>query len=267
MTKTIFLRGNNHFFEELNADRREAILLVHGHPFDHTMWRYQHDALNRFRLILPDLKGYGQTDYRFDKIYIEEHALDLAFLLDEIGIDRVHLIGLSMGGQIVVEFARLFPHRTLSLVVCDTSPAAETEASYHNRLELIQRMLTIGMTKYTQEDIHKYLHPATIRDRKDVYDHLFQMMTRTHIEGAVASHRGRAERRDNLGYQKKISIPALFVVGDQDSFTPAAEMKDLAARVQGSKLVVIEEAGHMPNMEQPEKFNRVINEFYDRISA
>src|SRR2546423_12021848 len=102
----IKLRGNNHFFEDLHSNNKETILLVHGHPFDHTMWRYQYDTLKNFRLILPDLKGYGKTDHRFDKIYIEEQALDLAFLLDQLNIERVHLMGLSMGGQIIVEFAR-----------------------------------------------------------------------------------------------------------------------------------------------------------------
>src|SRR5438445_4248719 len=99
----IKIRGNNHFYEDLHPDKKDTVLLVHGHPFDHSMWKYQYDSLKNFRLILPDLKGYGKTDYNFPKIYIEEQALDMAFLLDALNIDKVHLIGLSMGGQIIVE--------------------------------------------------------------------------------------------------------------------------------------------------------------------
>ena len=176
---SIKLKGNNHFFEDLNPEKEDVILLVHGHPFDHTMWRYQYDALNNFRLILPDLKGYGKTDYNFEKIYIEEHALDLAFLLDTLNIDRVHLIGLSMGGQIIIEFARLFPHRTRSLIICDSNLRGETESAYQQRLELIDRMLLIGMQEYTQQDIHKYLHPVTIENKGEAYHHLFNMMIHT----------------------------------------------------------------------------------------
>lgn len=72
------------------------------------MWDYQLNSLNNFRLILHDLKDYGKTDYNFDKIFIEEQALDLAILLDSLGIDKVHLIGLSMGGQIIQDNFRLF---------------------------------------------------------------------------------------------------------------------------------------------------------------
>src|SRR5690625_509468 len=98
--KEIKIRGNKHFYRDLNAEKKETILLVHGHPFDNSMWNYQINALKDFRLILPDLKGYGKTDYAFDKIFIEAQALDLLILLDSLQIEKVHLIGLSMGGQI-----------------------------------------------------------------------------------------------------------------------------------------------------------------------
>src|ERR1700754_4909662 len=97
----IKIRGNTHYYKDLNAEQQHTILLVHGHPFDNSMWDYQLEVLGEYRLIIPDLKGYGKTDYQFDKIFIEEQALDLAILLDSLNIARVHLIGLSMGGQII----------------------------------------------------------------------------------------------------------------------------------------------------------------------
>lgn len=262
----IKLRGNNHFYEDLHSNNKETILLVHGHPFDHTMWRYQYDTLKNFRLILPDLKGYGKTDYLFDKIYIEEQALDLALLLDELHIEQVHLMGLSMGGQIIVEFARLFPHRTTSLIICDSNPSGETPESYQSRLQLASRMLSIGMQQYTEQDIHKYLHTNTIKSAGEAYVHLRQMMIDTKVEGAVAAHRGRAERRDNFSYLKTIAQPTMIIVGSDDFFTPVADMKIVANEITNSELVIIQNAGHMPNMEQPDIFNRAIAEFYHRIN-
>lgn len=260
----IKFRGNDHYFEDLNSDRIETILLVHGHPFDHTMWRYQHEALGRFRLVLPDLKGYGKTGYQFEKIYIEEHALELIFLLDHLGIEKVHLIGLSMGGQIIVEFARLFPHRSKSLVICNSTPSGELESSYRNRLQLADEMLSIGMEAYTKKEIHKYLH-RNINTEGVAYSHLLQMMLNTHVEGAVASHRGRAERRDNYEYLKHINIPTLLVAGDCDFFTPVTEMKNIASQMKHSKLVVVKNAGHMSNMEQPAVFNKALKDFYESM--
>ncbi len=91
------------------------------------------------------------------------------------------------------------------------------------------------------------------------------MMHNTKVEAAVASHRGRAERRNNFPFLKKINIPVLIIVGDEDYFTPVTEMKNIAAEIKGSKFVIIENAGHMPNMEQPEVFNKVIADFYEQI--
>lgn len=261
----ITLRGNQHYYEDLNTHQPNAILLVHGHPFDHTMWRYQYDTLNNFRLILPDLKGYGRTDYKFDKIYIEEQALDLALLLDELHIEQVHVMGLSMGGQIIVEFARLFPHRTRSLIICDSNPTGETTESRNNRLQLADRMLAIGMQQYTEQDIHKYLHAHTIKSESPAFLHLRQMMMDTKVEGAVAAHRGRAERRDNFSWLHQLNKPTLIIVGSDDFFTPVADMKKVANEIKNSELVVIENAGHMPNMEQPHIFNKTIAAFYERL--
>ncbi len=260
----IKFRGINYFFEDLNSNKKDIILLVHGHPFDHTMWRYQIDSLKNFRLLLPDLRGYGKTDYDFDKIYIEEHALDLIFLLDRLNIESVHLIGLSMGGQIIIEFARLFPHRCRSLVICDSNPSGESENSYKERLNLIERMIQIGMQEYTQQDIHKYLHPITVQQKGEAFQHLFSMMVNTNVKGAVASHRGRADRRDNFSYLQKIKIPALVIGGDQDFFTPVNELKKIANEITTAGLVVIENAGHMPNMEQPEQFNKAMIDFFEK---
>ncbi|MBA3673833.1 MAG: alpha/beta hydrolase [Chitinophagaceae bacterium] len=261
------IRGSNHFYRDLNTHKKETILLVHGHPFDNSMWDYQLHTLKDFRLILPDLKGYGKTDYRFDKIYIEEQALDLAILLDHLEIEKVHLIGLSMGGQIIIEFARLFPHRTISLIICDSNPSAENETSYKNRLLLAEKINSIGIIEYTNHDINKYLNQSTIDNNKEVYQHLYKMMTATKTEGAVASHKGRAERRNNCGYLKSIRFPTLVIVGDSDFFTPAAEMQDIANQISNSEFEVIPNAGHMPNMEQPEIFNKVIDDFYEKYAS
>ncbi len=263
--KHISIRGYNHFFEDINQDKEEVILLVHGHPFDHSMWNYQIEALKNFRLILPDLTGYGKTDNKAPKIFIEEQALDLAILLDELKIPKVHLIGLSMGGQIIVEFTRLFPDRVISMVLCDSSPAGETKPSYFKRLDLAERIQSIGMKEYTDKDIHKYLHPDTVKVRGTAYNHLYQMMINSNLDGAVASLRGRAERRDNFNFLRRIKVPSLVIVGDSDSFTPPREIEKVANQIPESKFEVIPNAGHVPNIEQPEIFNKLLVEFYNQL--
>lgn len=265
--KEIKIRGNQICYKELNAQQEEVILLVHGHPFDHSMWKYQYETLADFRLLLPDLKGYGQSDYAFDKIYIEGQALDLALLLDELQIEKVHLIGLSMGGQIIVEFQRLFPARVKSLVICASTPNAETPETYRNRLALADAILEAGMTKYTEQDIHKYIHLEAVGIGSQVYEHLFQMMSQTPKEGAAASHRGRAERRNNFPYLAQIKVPTLVIAGEKDYFFPVEAVEKVAQAIEGAQFQVIKNSGHLPNMEQPETFNRLLRHFYQAITS
>ena len=262
--KKIKIRGSNFFYKELNPDKKEAILFVHGHPFNHTMWKYQYKVLSDFRLILPDLKGYGKSDYNFDKIYIEEQALDLAILLDEIEIEKVHLIGLSMGGQIIVEFHRLFPKRVQSLIICASLPNSETETSYVKRLTLANEISKIGMAEYTKHDIYKYINLNENGVNSEVYNHLYKMMTETQKIGAAASHKGRAERRNNFGHLKNIRIPTLVIAGEMDFFFKAEEVQKIADEIIGAEFKLIEQSGHLPNMEKPKEFNQLLMKFYGK---
>lgn len=264
--KNINLRGQLLKYEDLNTDQQEAILLVHGHPFDHSMWKYQYEALKEFRLILPDLKGYGQSAYDFTEIYIEEQALDLALLLDELMLDKVHLIGLSMGGQIIVEFNRLFPGRVKSQIICASTLKGETKEGYQQRLGIAETISKIGMLEYTKRDIHKYLNLNEVAEGSAIYQHLFSMMTKTESKGVIASHRGRAKRRDNFDYLKQIQVPTLVIAAEKDHFFKIDEVKEVADQVMYSRFKIIEKAGHLPNMEKPGIFNQAIVEFYRELN-
>lgn len=260
--KNIKIRGSKIYYKDINPDKTDVVLLVHGHPFNHTMWKYQKSSLNEFRQIHPDLKGYGKSDFKFDKIYIEEQALDLAILLDELEISKVNLIGLSMGGQVIVEFQRLFPSRVTSLIICASTPNAETDESYLNRLNLADTINDIGMQNYTNRDIHKYINLELIAKDSNVYQHLYKMMIETNKEGAIASHKGRAERRDNFKYLKQVNVPTLVIAGEKDYFFNVEDVKAVAKEIDKSEFREIKESGHLPNMEKPEEFNKLIREFY-----
>jgi len=263
--KKITIRGTSWEYKDVNPSAKEVILLVHGHPFNHTMWKYQYAVLKDFRLLLPDLKGYGKSDYDFNKIFIEEQALDLAILLDDLEIEQIHLIGLSMGGQIIVEFQRLFPLRVKSLIICASTPNSETEESYANRLKNAELIGQIGMLEYTKKDIHKYINLEEIAATSDVYQHLFKMMTATKKEGAVASHKGRAERRSNFEHLKHIKIPTLVIAGEKDYFFKVSDIEKVANEIRDAQFKIIKNSGHLPNMEKPEIFNELIKAFYNYI--
>ncbi|MGY5125098.1 alpha/beta fold hydrolase [Streptomyces nigrescens] len=241
----------------------EPLVLVHGHPFDRSMWRPQTEHFSRagWRVIAPDLRGYGASTVRPGTTPLETFARDLLALLDGLGVERFVLGGLSMGGQIVMECYRLFPERIRGLVLADTFAAAETEEGRTARREMAARLLREGMAGYAQEVLAKMVSPYTLTHRPEVAAHVLAMMTAAPPEGAAAALRGRAERPDYTELLSQISVPALVVVGTEDAYTPVSDARDIHARVPDATLAVIEHAAHMPNLERPDEFNAVLAEF------
>jgi 3-oxoadipate enol-lactonase len=259
------IRGIKIAYDDLGAG--DALVFIHGHPFNRSMWDYQLDHFKGdYRLILPDLRGYGDSDVSFPRVLLDEMALDIAHLLDELGIDQAVFCGLSMGGQIVLDFYRLFPGRVKAIIIADSDARGETPESYDRRLLLAETILKDGMKKYTDEHIHEYIAPASIQNQP-AYDHLYTMMTHTKAEGAAAAHRGRAERRDHLSILPSINVPALIVVGSADYFTPLPVAEIMSNLIPDADLVCINGAGHLPNMETPTEFNRALRAFLTRVDV
>ncbi|MFC5248569.1 alpha/beta fold hydrolase [Streptomyces nigrescens] len=241
----------------------EPLVLVHGHPFDRSMWRPQTEHFSRagWRVIAPDLRGYGESTVVPGTTPLETFARDLLALLDGLGIERFVLGGLSMGGQIVMECYRLFPERIRGLVFADTFAAAETEEGRTARRDMAARLLREGMSGYAQEVLGKMVSPHTLTHRPEVAAHVLAMMTAAPPEGAAAALRGRAERPDYTQLLSQTAVPALVVVGTEDAYTPVSDARDIHARVPDATLSVIEQAGHLPNLERPDEFNAALAEF------
>lgn len=237
------------------GDSGDALLLVHGHPFDRTMWRPQQNAAPGHRVITPDLRGYGGSQVVAGKTPLSTFARDLAGLLDHLQVRQAVLCGLSMGGQIVLEFHRLFPGRVAGLVLADTFAQGETDRGRKERNERADQLLRDGMSGYAHEVLDSMVSPATVADLPEVAGHVLDMMLAAPPEGAAAALRGRAERPDYTAMLPDIAVPTLVVVGADDVFTPVADADFLHERIPGSRLTVIEGAGHLPNLERPAAFN------------
>lgn len=261
---TAFVRGINISYDDVGQGA--PLVFVHGHPFDRSMWQDQAGALrSQYRLIAPDLRGYGETTAVPGIVSLTEMAADIAALLDELGIEQAMLAGLSMGGQIVLEFYRLFPSRVRALILADTSPQAETEAGKRIRRDTAERLLREGMSLYADETLPKMLSAHSIAHQPEVADRLLAMMQRTPPVGAAAALRGRAERPDYVELLSRISVPTLVVVGSDDAFTPVSDAEFMHARIPSAQLAVIAETGHVPNMEKPDEFNRILIEFLQTV--
>ncbi|MGW3262862.1 alpha/beta fold hydrolase [Streptomyces sp. NPDC001056] len=241
------------------------LLLLHGHPFDRTMWDPQlaKFSLDR-RVIAPDLRGYGASPVTPGTVPFARHAEDLAELLGFLGVDAFVLAGLSMGGQIAMECQDRFGDRVRGLVLADTFADPETPEGRRGRYAMAERLLAEGMRGYADEVLERMVAPYA---RAEVKSHVHGMMTATPPEGAAASLRGRAERPDYRTALTRVSVPALIVVGADDTYTPVSDAESLHAALPDSTVEVIEGAAHLPNLERPEEFNRALEAFLLRVDG
>lgn len=257
-------------YDEAGDGSAPPLLLVHGHPFDRSMWRPQLAAFERapYRVIAPDLRGYGESTVVAGKTTLDLFARDLDALLSALGVTGgVVACGLSMGGQIVMEFARLFPERVAGMVLAATFPQAETEAGKTARRAMAERLLAEGMGPYAEDVLPRMLAPATIAARPDLAASVLAMMRAAPPEGAAAALRGRAERPPYEGVLAALAVPALVVVGDQDAFTTRADAEAMHRLLAGSELLWLPGIGHMPNLEAAAEFNAALARLYARIAG
>ncbi|MFG2307353.1 alpha/beta fold hydrolase [Streptomyces sp. NPDC048566] len=239
------------------------VLLIHGHPFDRTLWAPQVAALVTagYRVVTPDLRGYGGSGVREGVVRLGDFADDLVALLDHLGIGRAVVGGVSMGGQIAMEMQRGHGERVRALVLSDTSAPAETDEGRAARHRMADRLLAEGMGGYAEEVIGRMIAPYNVTAMPAVAEHVLGMMRRTDPRGAAAALRGRAERPDYRDTLAAVRCPVLVLVGADDSFTPVADAEALRALVPHAVLSVIPGAGHLPGAEQPGLFNAALLEF------
>ncbi|MCA1849465.1 MAG: alpha/beta fold hydrolase [Acidobacteria bacterium] len=243
------------------------VVLLHGYPFNRSMWSEQVEALSaKHRVITPDLRGHGEsTAEGSDPATMEEMARDVAALMDGLEIKRAVLGGLSMGGYVTLAFDRLFPWRVRALVLADTRAGADTDEARRGREEMAARALKEGMGAIADALVPKLLAPASISERPEIVTRVREMILGTKPEGAAAALRGMALRRDQTDLLPEVIAPTLIIVGREDALTPPAEAELMHREIRGSRLRVIEGAGHISNVERPAEFNRALVEFLDAL--
>lgn len=267
---TVSLNGIELAFEDLGNGGSQVLLLIHGHPFDHTMWQPQFEPISRlgWRLLVPDLRGYGASAGRGEdageKTTLETFARDLIALLDHIGVQQAVVAGLSMGGQIAMEICRLAPARVRGLVLAATFPQAETAIGKQQRIATAERLIREGMDPYAAETLPRMLAPRSIQSAPDTAEQVLRMMRGASPAGAAAALRGRAERTDYCSVLERFERPALIVVGDEDAFTTRQDADRMHTLLKDSQLLWLHGAGHMPNLEQPQAFNMALSGFLAR---
>lgn len=241
-----------------------TLVLLHGFPFNRSMWREQAEALSaRYRVITPDLRGHGETDAMGEVFTMDDMAQDVCALLDHLDIERVAIGGLSMGGYVAFAFIRKFPLRVRTLILADTRPQSDTDEARANREQMARKALTEGMNAIADAMLPKLLAPNTLAERPDIVARVREMMSSMKPEGAAAALRGMAERSDYTSFLPRIIAPTLIIVGSHDQITTPQDAGVMHREIRGSHLEIIESAAHVSNLERPVEFTYAVKDFLD----
>jgi len=248
-----------------DAGAGPCVVLIHGHPFDRSLWQPQVAALaGGFRVVAPDLRGFGESPVTPHLVSLREYAEDVAELLDRLGIRRAAIVGLSMGGLVAMELATADPERcwALGLIATTAAPvAAGEQALRRERADLVERDGMQVLIDYMHTGLYGPRCPAAVRERVDA------MMARAPAAGAAAALRGRAERPDYRPRLRQLDVPALVCTGSEDPWSNEAVTAEILESLRHPELVVIDGVGHLPNLEAEAVFNAALAGFLERHAS
>jgi len=257
-----FTRVNDIQIAYTDAGIGRPVVLIHGYPFNRSLWNEQVAALSSsYRVIALDLRGFGESDATPGTATMNLMAQDVGLLMDQLEISRAAIAGLSMGGYVALAFYKQFPSRVRAFVLADTRAQADTEEGKQTRAQQAEKALNEGMAGIADAMLPKLLTPETVSKHPEVVKRIRDMMLKTKPEGAAAALHGMAERDDQTELLAKITVPTLIIVGAEDAITPVADSEKMHAAIPSSRLVVIENAGHVSNLERSEQFNDALLNF------
>jgi 3-oxoadipate enol-lactonase len=243
------------------------VLLLHAFPLNSGMWEPQIDALgSRYRLVAPDLRGFGGSDVPEDpaEYSMDAYADDLKALLDHLGIEKVVLCGLSMGGYVSFSFLRRHGDMVRALVLADTRAGADTPEGIAGRKRMQQQVRKEGTSGVIQTLCENLLTHMTTQRKPDVTARARELMDNP-AAGFIGALEAIKNRPDSTADLEDISVPVLVIVGEQDGVTPPDAAREMHERIEGSIFVVIPDAGHLSNLETPEVFTGALTEFLEGI--
>jgi 3-oxoadipate enol-lactonase len=241
------------------------LVLLHPFPVHHEFWLPAAQALtSRFQLILPDLRGHGDSEAGEGPATMQKHAADLVRILDHLEIGRVPLVGVSIGGYVLFEFWRRHRERVGALALCNTKAPADSPEAKATRLRAAADVLERGTEPFFESMVPKLISKTTRESRPDLVDGALRMMRKMSAGNVAQVQRGMAERPDSVPDLKTINVPTLLVTGDDDILTGPAEAELMQRNISGSELKIIRHAGHYSPWEQAAEVGKILRQFFDK---
>ena len=239
-----------------------ALLFIHGYPLDRTMWRHSFNQLTGLRRIAPDLRGMGRSDAPDLGYSMTTYADDLAALLDTLGVGDVVLCGHSMGGYVAFEFLRRWRERVRGLVLVATRAEADSSEGRKARDAAAAAARERGIAAVAEAMLPRLFAGDSAEAVGPAWQQMEAIVRATPVPGAVGALTAMRDRPDSTPLLPLLGgLPTLVVAGEEDRLIPAAGARTMAEMIPGSRLVVLPGVGHLPPLEAPAEFTRLLEEF------
>ena len=249
-------------YRELGDGPGEPLVLLHAFPLNGRMFVPQMEAFSEGRrVVAPDYPGFGRSPRTPAQPDIRYYAEGVLGLLDRLGLERVVLGGVSMGGYVALGCMRLFPERVLGLILADTRPDADSEETRENRKNMARRVADEGVEVLIELQMQRLLARDTLENDEEVVEEVRDMILESSPGGVVAALGALRERPDSTPLLEKIEVPTLVIGGEEDGISSPEVMEAMAEKIPDSRHVTLPRAGHLSNLEAPEGFNAALKEF------
>jgi pimeloyl-ACP methyl ester carboxylesterase len=224
----------------------KPLVLVHGYPLDHTIWGELLPLLeNSFDLILPDLRGFGQSEVVESQYKISDMAEDIAGLLDQLGIEKAAIAGHSMGGYVSLAFARAYPERVLGLGLAASQAPADPPERKQGRYDAAAEIMKSGVGPVAESMTPK----LTPDERVQVF--VRGLIAKQQPAGLAGALKAMAERDDSTAALSGFKFPVAIVHGEMDELIPVQRAQETKAAIPHAALMILSGVGHMPMLENP----------------
>jgi len=238
------------------------LIFIHGFPFDKSSWHYQMDHfMDIHRVIAYDLRGFGKSIEGEEKFSIGMFADDLVGFMDALQIPKAIICGLSMGGYIALNAVSRYAGRFEALVLCDTQCAADSDEAKENRNKSIAQLENNEIHEFMTGFIKAAFCTESMNKKQEEAVQVKQTILSTSRTTLISTLHAMAERWETCSILGEIRVPALILCGRLDTLISPAQSGYLHDHIKNSEFHFIEKSGHLPNIENPEEFNRLLQGF------
>lgn len=241
------------------------VVLIHGFPLNRAMWDELVPALSdKYHVIVPDMRGHGETEAPDGPYEMADHAGDVLGLLDTLGHKQAAIIGLSMGGYILEQVMVNAPERLSAVVLADTMGRADPPERVQARRAQAEIIKKDGLGAFAEQVLPRMFAPSVPAERPELVERFRQTILSQRPEAVIHALLGIGGRPDMLEQLRGVHVPTLVLVGAEDLATTPEHAHELASTIPGATLVILPGAGHMSNWEDTEGFNRAVRTFLDQ---